>query len=145
MLDFKIAKMANSGLFLRGAKTDQDPAYSGCEIQILDDFNWEAVTGSTLQPYQFTGSLYGAVPTGDRSALRPLGYWNTYHVRYEGSQLSVRLNGSELYSVDTLTLEATPPFSDRARKGFIGLQRHAPAQVEGRAYAWFRNAFVREL
>ena len=144
-LDFKTAFMANSGLFLRAARTDKDPAYSGCEIQILDDFNWEEVTQSTLRPYQFTGSLYGAVPAGDHGALRPIGWWNTYQVRYEGSQLTVRLNGHELYSVDTHSLEANPPFADRATTGFIGLQRHAPSQVEGRAYAWFRNVYVREL
>lgn len=144
-LDFKTAFMANSGLFLRGARTDQDPAYSGCEVQILDDFNWERVTGSELRPYQLTGSLYGAVPAGDHGALRPIGWWNTYEVRYVGPQLTVRLNGVELYDVDTHALDARPPFADRAPTGFLGLQRHAPAQVEGRAYAWFRNVFVREL
>jgi hypothetical protein len=30
-------------------------------------------------------------------------------------------------------------------KGFIGLQRHAPEQVKGEAYAWFRNVYVRPL
>lgn len=144
-LDFKTGRMANSGLFLRGDRAASDPAYSGCEIQILDDFNWEAVTQSALQPNQFTGSLYGAVARGVTDALYPLGHWNTYRVRYVGSRLRATLNGAELFDVDTLELEAQPPFAQRAPRGFIGLQRHAPAQVEGTHYAWFRNAFVRPL
>ena len=61
-LDFRIARMANSGLFLRAARDGSNPAFSGCEVQILYDFDWESVTGSKLKPWQFTGSLYGAVP-----------------------------------------------------------------------------------
>lgn len=144
-LDFKISEMCNSGLFLRAAP-EGNPAFSGCEIQILDDFNWEAVTKSKLQPYQFTGGLYGAVPPGVPGALRPLGEWNTYEVRYVGRRIAVRLNGHLLYDVDTFALgNAQPPFAERAERGFIGLQRHAPARETESDYAWFRNLFIREL
>ena len=143
-LDFKIAKMANSGLFLRAAP-EGNPAYSGCEVQILDDFNWESVTKSTLQPYQKTGGLYGAVPPGVPEALRPLGEWNTYQVRYVGSRLAVRLNGHLLYDVDTFEIKATPPFRERAERGFIGLQRHGTPDAEEQDFAWFRNIYVREI
>lgn len=144
-LDFKISEMCNSGLFLRAAP-EGNPAYSGCEIQILDDFNWEAVTKSELAPYQFTGGLYGAVPPGVPGALRPLGEWNTYEVRYVGTQIAVKLNGQLLYDVDTHALaDAKPPFAERAPRGFIGLQRHAPARELETDYAWFRNLYVREL
>ncbi|MCP3915610.1 MAG: DUF1080 domain-containing protein [bacterium] len=145
-LDFKIAKMANSGLFLRADRDGSNPAYSGCEIQILDDFNWEKETGSKLAPYQFTGGLYGAVPNKQRDALRPLGEWNTYEIRYVGSRLHASLNGRVMYDIDTHELkDVKPPFAERAETGFIGLQRHAPARVEGDAYAWFRNLYIREL
>jgi hypothetical protein len=143
-LDFKIARMANSGLFLRAAP-EGNPAYSGCEVQILDDFNWEKVTNSKLAPYQFCGGLYGAVAPGIKSALRPLGDWNTYEVRYVGSRISVRLNHYLLYDVDTFEVEASPPFAERAQRGFIGLQRHGTPDAEGQDFAWFRNIFVREL
>ena len=137
-LDFKTAFMANSGLFLRGARTDQDPAYSGCESP--DSRRLQLGRRSRSRRCAPTSSpVPSTVPyrRGDHGALRPIGWWNTYQVRYEGSQLTVRLNGTELYSVDTHTLDANPPFAERAPTGFIGLQRHAPAQVEGRAYAWF--------
>jgi len=147
-LDFKISKMANSGLFLRGKRGEDNPAYSGCEMQILDDFNYETVTGSTLKKWQFTGGLYGAVAPAV-SALNPLGEWNTYEVRCEGSRIRCVLNGCVLYDVDTqaegFVVAQGPPFKERVKKGFIGLQRHAPSAVEGEAYAWFRNIWVREL
>ncbi|MHC5071846.1 MAG: 3-keto-disaccharide hydrolase [Planctomycetota bacterium] len=75
-LDFKIEYMANSGLFLRGNRKGGDPAYSGCEVQILDDFNWEAVAGYKLKPYQFSGGLYAAVAPGAKGLLS-LGVWNS--------------------------------------------------------------------
>jgi hypothetical protein len=144
-LDFRIARMANSGVFLRASREGGNPAFSGCEIQILDDFNWEKVTGTRLKPWQFTGSLYGAVPPRPKDALRPLGEWNTLEVVYRGSRIVTALNGKVLYDVDTFDLDVEPAFRGRAKTGFIGLQRHAPGEVEGEAYAWFRNIWLREL
>jgi hypothetical protein len=144
--DFRIARMANSGLFLRAARDGSNPAFSGCEVQILDDFNWESVTGSKLKPWQFTGSLYGAVPPGER-ALLPLGQWNTYEVLYQGSRLAVALNGHTLYDVDTHALapENGEPFAKRAPRGFIGLQHHGSENVEGEVMISFQNVFVQRL
>jgi hypothetical protein len=146
-LDFRLARMANSGLFLRAARDGTNPAFSGCELQVLDDFHWESVTGSKLRPWQFTGSLYGAVPPGERSALRPLGEWNTFEVLYRGSRLAVALNGRALYDVDTHALapESGPPFAQRAPTGFIGLQHHGAEHVQDAVTVAFRNAFVRPL
>ncbi len=148
-LDFKIARGANSGLFLRAARDASDPAFSGCEIQILDDFHWEKNTGTTLLPYQKTGGLYGSVASSKPDALRPLGEWNTYDVTFHGSRIVAYLNGKLLYDVDTLAVDVPEdalPFAERAKSGFIGLQRHAPAgEVDGDVYAWFRNIFVCEL
>jgi len=144
-LDFKIAKGANSGLFLRAAP-EGNPAFSGCEIQIIDDFNWEKLTDTTLQPYQFSGGLYGAHAPEVTDALNPIGVWNTYEVRYVGSRIRVALNGRQLYDIDTFTLEkAKPPFQERAERGFIGLQRHSISNEDLDAFAWFRNLYVREI
>ena len=145
--DFRIAKMANSGLFLRAARDGSNPAFSGCEVQILDDFDWESVTGSKLKPWQFTGSLYGSVPPGERDALRPLGEWNTYEVLYQGARLAVALNGRTLYDVDTHALvpESGEPFAKRAPRGFIGLQHHGAEHVSDEVMVAFRNLFVQRL
>lgn len=146
-LDFRTAQMANSGLFLRAARDGSNPAFSGCEVQILDDFNWESVSGSKLKPWQFSGSLYGAVPPGDRNALHALGEWNTYEVLYQGPRLAVALNGHTLYDVDTYALvpESGEPFAKRATTGFIGLQHHGAENVNAEVMAAFRNVFVQRL
>lgn len=146
-LEFKTAEMANSGLFLRGDRAGGDPAWTGMEVQILDDFHWEERTRTKLQPWQFTGSLYGSVPPAEK-ALKPIGEWNEFEVRVRGPQVATRLNGTLLYDVDTRTVPVPAgkkPIPERAPKGFIGLQRHAPEGLQGRAYAWFRNVIVREL
>jgi thiamine biosynthesis lipoprotein len=144
-LEFKLARMANSGLFLRGARDGSNPAYSGCEIQLLDDFNWEAEKKTELKDWQFTGSLYGAVPAGLKNAMRPIGEWNSLEVLYRGTRIAVALNGVTLYDVDTTKVSADPPFAKRTRRGFIGLQRYAAPNVEGEAAAWVRNVFVQRL
>ena len=45
--------MTNSGLFLRGDRKGGDPAYSGCEVQILDDFDYERVMSTKLKEWQY--------------------------------------------------------------------------------------------
>lgn len=147
-LDFRIGRTANSGVFLRADREGGSPVFSGCEIQILDDFNYEADTGYKPKEWQHTGSLYASVAP-QVNALNPIGEWNKFHITYVGSQLKVELNGQTLYDVDTLEVPVFQPdqplFRDRARSGFIGLQRHAPNEVKGDAFAWFRNIFIREI
>jgi hypothetical protein len=144
-LEFETAEMANSGVFLRARRDDSNPAFSGCEIQILDDFHWEERTKTVLAPWQKTGSLYGSVPAAAPGLLRPIGEWNRYEIRYAGTRLAVALNGRTLYDVDVLAVPGDPPFSKRAPTGFIGLQRHASEVPGGGAAVAFRNLFVRKL
>ena len=145
LLEFQTSEMANSGVFLRAARDGSNPAYSGCEIQVLDDFNWERVTNSKLHEWQFSGSLYGAVAPRHK-ALKPVGEWNTYRIRYLGTRLRTELNGIELYEVDTRELAGVePPFEKRARTGFIGLQRHGGASEQDKSWVRYRNLFVRPL
>jgi hypothetical protein len=146
-LEFKLARMANSGVFLRAARDGSNPAFSGCEVQILDDFDWEKVTGSRLKPWQFTGSLYGAVAPRTRAALLPRGEWNVLEILHHGPRLAVALNGHPLYDVDTLVLtpDSGPPFAERAPAGFIGLQHHGPEHVTDEVMAAFRGVYVQRL
>ncbi|MEX1024723.1 MAG: family 16 glycoside hydrolase [Planctomycetota bacterium] len=144
-VDFRMAEMANSGLALRATRDDADPAYSGMEIQILDDFHWEERTGTRLAPYQFTGGLYGAVPNLDRAALRPIGNWNTYEVLARGDRIACALNGRVLWDVRTNELEVDPPFAERAESGCIGFQRYGAPLVTNPTAAWFRNVHLEPL
>ena len=146
-LEFKIGEMANSGVFLRGDRAGGDPAWTGMEVQILDDFHWEERTRSKLQPWQFTGSLYGSVAPA-APALKPIGAWNELSIRVQGTRVATQLNGTPLYDVDTREVsvpEGKQPIPERSPTGFVGLQRHAPPGVTGAAYAWFRNVRIRDL
>ncbi|MEM6570775.1 MAG: DUF1080 domain-containing protein [Planctomycetota bacterium] len=145
-MDFRISKLSNSGLYLRSIEGG-NPSFNGSEVQILDDFNWESASGSKLKPYQFTGGLYGSQAPA-KSALRPIGEWNTYQVNCVGPRMQCALNGTILWDVDTRKLqpEQGPPFSERAARGFIGMQRHGSAgQPESDVGVAFRNVFLREL
>lgn len=144
-LDFALEHMANGGLFLRGDRAGGDPAYSGCEIQMLDDHHWEAVTGTTLQPFQFTGSLYASVAPAVRDALLPDGEWNTLEVLYQGPHLAVALNGVVLMEVDTRRVPGDPPYLERAATGFVGLQRYGAPGVAGDTALRVRHFSLREL
>ncbi len=142
--DFKLARMANGGVFLRSDRAGGNPSYTGAEVQLLDDHNWESVTGSTLEKWQFTGSLYGAVAP-EVSVLAPIGEWNTMELLYRGSRLAVALNGHVLYDVDTHTVTAEPPFAERVAHGFFGMQRYSAPDVEGDTAVWVRNAYLQPL
>jgi hypothetical protein len=144
-LDFSLrSKGANSGVFLRADAADVNPAFSGCEIQILDDYNWEKMHGGSLEPWQLTGSIYGSSPPRVAGMLAPDGNWNSYRIVYQGSRLRVELNGVIVQDVDVSTLpvpSAEKPFAERRKAGFIGLQRHGASWDDVR----FRNIFVRRL
>jgi len=152
--DVRQARMSNSGLFLRGRResvgadgartSGGNPAYSGCEIQLLDDWNWETVTGTTLHDWQFTGSLYGAAAPFRKGLLKPLGEWNTLEVLARGSRMACALNGKTLWDVDTAKLAADPPFAQRVATGFLGLQRYAAPDVKDQAAVSVRGMWVRE-
>jgi hypothetical protein len=146
-MDFQLTELANSGVYLRSLDDGTNASFNGCEVQILDDFNWEAASNSKLAPYQFTGGLYGAVAPA-KSALLPIGEWNTYVITCVGTRMNCALNGTLLWDVDTAELEpkSGPAFAERAMAGFIGMQRHGTAaESDSDVGAAFRNLFIREL
>jgi 3-keto-disaccharide hydrolase len=145
IVDFQsLTSGANSGVFLRAKREDSNAAFSGCEIQILDDENWSRVHGGAkLEPWQHCGSIYGSSPPRVQDVLVPVGFWNTYRIVYQGSRLRVDLNGAAVQDADVLALPVPAgekKFAERAKTGFIGFQRHdQPGAVA------FRNVFVRRL
>ncbi|MCK6447608.1 MAG: DUF1080 domain-containing protein [Planctomycetes bacterium] len=146
--DFQLSKLCNSGVFLRAERSDANPAFSGCEVQVLDDYNWESASGSKLADYQFTGGLYGSVAPAVKGALKLAPEWNTYRIRFEGSRIRTELNGALLYDVDTTTVHVpadTKPFAERAKSGFIGLQRHGAAKDGEATFVAYKNLFVKKL
>jgi hypothetical protein len=144
LLDVRLAhEGGNSGIFLRADRGGGNPAFSGCEIQVLDDADWERIHGSKLEPWQLSGSIYGSSAPRVRGVPHPAGWWNSYRIRYEGTRLRVDLNGTPLQDADVAILpvpEGEKPFSARAPTGFIGIQRYGSEREP-----LLRNVFVRSV
>jgi hypothetical protein len=118
----------NSGIFLRVPEmpTSDDYIYHSFEIQIDD--------GS--EGIHHTGAVYDAeAPV--KSASRAPGEWNHYRITFQGSRITVVLNGQQVVDWGA---EPRGKIRDFGPRGYIGLQNHddgSPVQ--------FRNIFVRKL
>jgi hypothetical protein len=138
--EFKMEPGANSGLGIR-APTDQgDVAYTGMELQILDDGH---ETYKDIRPYQAHGSVYGIV-AAKRGHLKPAGEWNEQEVTCVGRKVMVVLNGETIVDadLDEATKDGTLDHQEhpglKRTTGHIGFLGHG-ARVE------FRNLRVKEV
>jgi hypothetical protein len=136
--EFKLTPGANNGLGIRTPRKG-DPAYSGMELQILDD---TAEQYKNLKPYQYHGSIYGVV-AAERGHQKPVGEWNSQTVICKGKHVTVILNGKTIVDAD-IEKASTPKTVDGAdhpglknEKGYIAFCGHG-AHVE------FRNIRVKE-
>lgn len=142
-LEFKVAKEANSGVFLRAG--DIKNALSALEIQVH-----ESTDGGRIG---MVGALYDALAPS-KSVAKPAGEWNRYTITCQGSLLTVVFNGEEVIKADlndwkepNKNPDGTPnkfkvALKDFARSGPIGLQGlHGKAQ----APVWYRNIKIKSL
>ena len=95
-LEFLLPPGGNNGLAIRYPGTGRASVDAMCEIQILDD---EAEKYNTLDPRQYTGSVYGMI-AAQRGHLKPVGDWNDMRVVVRGSTIIVHLNGTEILNGD---------------------------------------------
>lgn len=98
-LQFRLPPAGNNGLAIH-YPGEGDPAYTGCEIQVLDDTAPQYVDG---KPWQYHGSVYGVVPAR-RGYLRPVGAWNFQQVTVRGTHVTVELNGTTIVDADVAGL-----------------------------------------
>lgn len=134
-LEFRVTPGGNSGVFLR-APHRGDPAYTGMEIQILDDY---AKKYAKLKPWQYTGSIY-AVQAPAMRASRRANQWQKMEILCNGPSVRVTLNGTEIINtnlIDHMHKTTKNPGLKR-RRGYIGLQNHG-------SVVWFRNIRVEEF
>jgi hypothetical protein len=142
-LEFKVAKGANSGVFLRTGNIKD--ILSALEIQVHEN------TDGAL--YGMVGALYNAKPP-DKDMSRPAGEWNRYTITCRNSRLAMIFNGAEVMNIDLndwqearKNPDGTPnkftvALKDHARAGPIGLQGLHGAEA---APVWFRNLKIRVL
>ena len=142
-LEFKVAKEANSGVFLRSG--DIKNVLAALEIQVHD-----SADGSK---YGMVGAIYDAMPTS-KSMARPVGEWNRFTITCKGPQVTVIFNGETVIDANLdnwpevkKNPDGTPnkfpvALKDFARKGPIGLQGlHGKAQ----APVTYRNLKIKVL
>ncbi|MBL8751075.1 MAG: DUF1080 domain-containing protein, partial [Planctomycetes bacterium] len=94
-LAFRLPPAGNNGLAIR-YPGEGDPAYTGFEVQVLDD---SAPQYAAAKPWQYHGSVYGVV-AAERGFLRPQGEWNVEEVTVRGSRVVVELNGTPIVDAD---------------------------------------------
>ena len=104
-LEYAINAKGNSGVFIRSA-IEKNPAFSGHEVQILDDHG--------RAPAKFTtGSLYDVVAPA-KNMSKPAGEWNALRITTTGRRIQVTMNGEAIIDYET----------DRLTRGYLGLQNH---------------------
>jgi hypothetical protein len=133
-LEWRVPENGNSGVFIRvpDLKSGQHPHIDGIEVQVLDD-NGPQYKGK-LEPYQYAGSIYGAVPAKDSGYKGP-GEWNRFEITCQDDKISVAMNGNPVAEADMSQIDS---LSKRPRRGYIGLQNHGSG-VE------YRNIELKEL
>ena len=144
--EFKLTENANNGIGIR-APLQGDAAYTGIEIQVLDDSGSQY---ASLRPAQYHGSIYHMFPA-KRGHQKPVGEWNAEEITVQGRKITVKLNGVVITEghLDDVKDEAllsrhrdmSKPEGSRGianTKGHIGLLGHG-TRVE------FRNIRIKEL
>lgn len=134
-LEYRTQEGGNSGVFIR-APHEGDPAYTGMEIQLLDD---QSDRYKTLKPFQYCGSVYGVIAC-KRGHTKPPGEWNAMEITAIGPKITVKLNGSVIVEGDLTEHEdaAKEHPGIKRPEGYIGLQSHSEP-VE------FRNVRIKAL
>jgi cytochrome c len=143
VLEWKIEKGSNSGVFFHVTEDHGYPWETGPEMQILD--NDEHPDGKN--PLTSAGANY-ALQAPDRDYTRPIGMWNQVRMLVKGTHVEYWLNGSktadyELWNdawksaVKASKFASMPDYGLR-KTGRIVLQDHGD-------FVAFRNVKVRKL
>ncbi len=119
-VDWKIGPDGDSGLYLRGSP----------QVQIWDP-NLRKIGSGGLYNNQKNPSQPAKI------ADKPIGQWNTFHIKMVGDKVSVTLNGELV--VDNVVMEN---YWERDKPiyatGQIELQNHGNT-------IWFKNIYLREI
>lgn len=119
-LEYAINARGNSGIFVHSA-LERNPAFTGHEMQIVDDAGREPKKSST-------GALYDVV-AASKNMSRPAGEWNQVRIDCKGPRIQITMNNQPILDYTT----------DRATHGYIGLQNH-----DTNAVIKFRNIRLTE-
>lgn len=133
--EFKLTAGANNGLGIHYPGKG-DPAYTGMEIQILDNTHPKY---AKLKDYQFHGGLYTLV-AAKKGHLKPVGEWNKEIVTVKGPNVKVELNGVVIMEANLDEVNKSKPKHNGAkrRKGHLCFCGHG-------AIISLKNLRIKEL
>lgn len=133
--EFKLPPGGNNGLGIH-YPGQGDPAYTGMEVQILDNTHPKY---KNLKPFQFHGGLY-TLQAAKKGHLKPLGEWNKQTVTVNGANVTVELNGTIINHADLDNLQKKFPKHNgvKRRSGHICFCGHGDPVA-------FRNIRITEL
>jgi len=137
--EFKLTPGANNGIGVR-TPMGANAAYSGFEIQVLDD---TAAKYEKLEPYQYHGSVYGIIPA-KRGSQKPVGEWNSEEIVMDGRHVKVTVNGNVIVDadLDEASKDGTMDHKDhpglKRTSGNIGFCGHGDK-------LWYRNVKVKPI
>jgi 3-keto-disaccharide hydrolase len=129
VLEWKISRAGNSGIFYRVSEDDSTAYWSGPEMQVLDD----AGHPDGKSRLTAAGSCYGIYPS-PAGVVKPAGQWNRVRLVVRGNHVEHWLNGVKVVEYEL----GSPDWDARVMKskfaphvhygrntsGYIGLQDH---------------------
>lgn len=136
---FRLTPGANNGIGIR-APMDGDAAYTGMEIQVLDN---DADVYKDLKKYQYHGSVYGTIPA-KRGYLKPLGEWNEEEIYVKGNKIKVTLNGTVILDGDLADASKNGTLDGREHPGLKRKSGHLAFLGHG-SEVHFKNIRVKRL
>lgn len=133
--EFKLTPGANNGLGIHYPGKG-DAAYTGMEIQILDNTHPKY---ANLKDYQFHGGLYTLV-AAKKGHLKPVGEWNKEVVTIKGPMVKVELNGTVIMEANLDEINESTPKHEGAkrRSGHLAFCGHGDIVS-------FKNIKIKEL
>ena len=133
--EFKLTSGANNGLGIH-YPGQGDAAYTGMEIQILDNTHPKY---ANLKDFQFHGGLYTLV-AAKKGHLKPVGEWNKEIVTIDGANVKVELNGTVIMqaSLDDINKAKPKHQGAKRREGHIAFCGHGDIVS-------FKNIKIKEL
>ncbi|RPD39290.1 DUF1080 domain-containing protein [Chitinophaga barathri] len=137
--EFQLTPGANNGLGIR-APVSGDVAYSGMELQILDN---EADIYKNLQVYQYHGSVYGVIPA-KRGFLKPVGEWNYEQVTVKDTHITVELNGTVILDGDIANARDNGTLDHKEHPGLKNTTGHIGYLGHG-SVVRFKNIRIKDL
>ena len=137
-LEYKLTPGANNGVAIRAPLSAGSLAYTGMEIQMLDD---DASQYARLEPAQYNGSIYKVV-AARRGALKPTGEWNEEEIVAQGRRLKITLNGKIVVDADLNGV--TDPEILKMHPGILRERGHV-GFLGHNDYVELRNIRIKEL